>query len=1304
MISNRPPRLVTYMFAVLLVPLVIGLTTLYYQIFGQYLFVFFYLAVFISTWYGGRYPGLATTILSLLAIWYFFIPPFFSWTLSVKDTARLGLYLAIMLVFNWLVAALLDSRHRVEVLSQNQIQQSEARWHQALQAANMGVWDYDLQTGKISWSPEHERLFGLAPGTFDGSYEGFVSLVHPEDRHQVQQLVQQAIAQKGDLTTRYRIVWADHSIHWVESRGQVICHLQGQALRLSGTVMNIDERIRTEQTLQQLNQELESRVIQRTTALQESEARYRAIVEDQTELIVRFLPDNTILFVNEAYCRYFGLQAEAVIGKSYAPIILEADREFVNQQVASISIDNPIVEIENRVVINGEVRWTQWITRLLSHQDAQLGELQAVGRDITHLKQIQESLQISEERLKLALEGSGIGLWDWNIATGEMYFDENWLQMLGYTEGELPAHISTWQQLIHPDDRPWVMDSLNIHLRDSQIPYTFEYRARTQSGDWKWVAKYGKVVTRAADGTPLRMVGIRQDVNDRKHVEEQLRDLSVRLTLALRSGAIGTWTWDLAHEVSWDNGMYELYGLQQLDRATTYEDWINTLHPDDRETTTVALQAARRGEKEFDTEFRIFHPDGSLHYIKAFALVQRQSQGEPQRMVGINYDITERKQAEQALSDYAHEIEDLYDNAPCGYHSLDQQGRYVRVNETELKLLGYSREEIIGRPITDFFTPASRIAFAKNYEVFQAQGWVQNLEYDMICKNGTILPVIISATIVKDAQGNPAYNRATLVDIRDRKQAEEQLRISAERISLANAELSRAARLKDEFLAGMSHELRTPLNAILGMSEVLLEEIHGSLTSSQRESVQLIERSGQHLLTLINDILDLAKVESGKMDLNITAVKIRTLCDASLSFVKQQAYQKHIHLACHVETGIDSVELDERRISQVLINLLSNAVKFTLEGGRVELSVRANQAQEAVEFAVSDTGIGIAADQLERLFQPFVQLDSSLSRRYSGTGLGLALVRRIVELHGGSVSVASETGQGSCFTVILPWQRGQQPPAVLETSPPPDASTLTIQRALLVEDSETTASQISRYLAEWGTTTVVHPLGRGAIDLALHHKPDVIILDVLLPDLPGWEVLMELKAHPVTRSIPVLIASVVDERAKGLALGATDYLLKPIARLQLQQVLQRLAGVIDPAQKTALIVTNQMAAPLVVLAEDNEANIAVVLNYLQAYGFRTAIARTGLEAVQLVKQCQPDLVLMDIQMPEMDGLEAIERIRADANLTALPIMALTALAMPGDRERCLTAGANEYLTKPVSFKQLLQVIHQYLPHHALTKR
>ena len=455
--------------------------------------------------------------------------------------------------------------------------------------------------------------------------------------------------------------------------------------------------------------------------------------------------------------------------------------------------------------------------------------------------------------------------------------------------------------------------------------------------------------------------------------------------------------------------------------------------------------------------------------------------------------------------------------------------------------------------------------------------------------------------------------------------------------------------------------------------------------------------SGKHLLNLINDILDLSKIEAGKMELEISSVAIQQLCKDSLSFVKEMAYKKNIAISCDIAQNIDHIGLDERRIRQVLINLLNNAVKFTPEGGKVKLSVNYPEP-EKIEFAISDNGIGIAADQMDKLFHPFVQIDSKLSRRYSGTGLGLSLVRRIVELHGGSIALESKLDRGSCFTVTLPCQTTFSSQFDVIASSEDDHPS-SIQQALIVEDNEFAANQLSQYLEELGAKTLVHPWGHGVINVVLEMKPDLIILDILLPDLPGWEVLIELKRNPLIKNIPVVIVSIIDERPKGFALGAADYLVKPINRVQLQQSINRILGIPEKAPATALVIPTHQKnkAPLIVLAEDNEANITTMLSYLEAYGLRMAIARNGLEAVHLIKQCEPDLVLMDIQMPEMDGLEAIRQVRSDKSFVNLPIIAVTALAMPDDRDRCINAGANEYLTKPVRLKQVKEMIQQYLP-------
>lgn len=524
-------------------------------------------------------------------------------------------------------------------------------------------------------------------------------------------------------------------------------------------------------------------------------------------------------------------------------------------------------------------------------------------------------------------------------------------------------------------------------------------------------------------------------------------------------------------------------------------------------------------------------------------------------------------------------------------------------------------------------------------------------------------------------------------------------------LSAANSELARAARLKDEFLASMSHELRTPLNAILGISEALQEEVYGPLNENQLHSLKSVEESGRHLLALINDILDLSKIEAGKLELELTPTPVEAVCQASLRLIKQNAHQKRLTIHSSFDSSVATIQADERRLKQILVNLLSNAVKFTPEGGQIGLDVSGDTVADLVHISVWDRGIGISKEDIDRLFQPFVQLDSRLAREFSGTGLGLSLVHRMMELHGGMVTVESVVGQGSRFTISFPWL---QPaplslPAGLQVEMD-DLSPL-FRLALLVDDSPAATAQMKRYLNELQIEVTALLYGRDAVALAASLQPDIILLDILLPDISGWDVLAGLKANPKTRRIPVLIASVIDERENALAAGAADCLLKPVTRPQLQAVLQRLLAQVQRLRTRPLpsgpddtppVQQPPSNRPRILLAEDNEANINTFSHYLMAKGYDIIVAHNGRDAVERAKTDRPDLILMDIQMPHMNGLDAIREIRTDAAMGNIPIIAVTALAMPGDQERCLAVGANDYVSKPVSLKGLLERIQAQL--------
>jgi signal transduction histidine kinase/DNA-binding response OmpR family regulator len=540
-----------------------------------------------------------------------------------------------------------------------------------------------------------------------------------------------------------------------------------------------------------------------------------------------------------------------------------------------------------------------------------------------------------------------------------------------------------------------------------------------------------------------------------------------------------------------------------------------------------------------------------------------------------------RKQGEQALHESKEQLQAVLNAVPGTISWVSADQHYLGVNQRLADLYNLSFNAFVGEKV-GFISPKNDFAEFVN-AFFNSDETSTAQEFIVSSENQTQAFLAIAQK----------YNRGQTavfvqIDISDQKRAEAELQTTNERLATANAELAHATRLKDEFLANMSHELRTPLNAILGMSEGLLGEVYGTFNDRQKRAIATIERSGKHLLELINDILDLAKIESGKLELQISTVFIKNLFDSSLSFVRQLADQKKIQIITKVPDEIKTIRADERNIRQALINLLSNAVKFTAEGGEITLKIQSCPADQQIQITVIDTGIGIAQKDLKQLFQPFVQVDSRLNRQYSGTGLGLALVRRIMEMHNGSVTVESEVGRGSQFTLVLPCQE-------LNSIADPKLST---------QDSE--------------------------------------LSDAL------W--LEQQKEMNLSES-----------------LHGNDLRKKP-----------------------------GISSPLLVLAEDNEENIEMFSEYLTGYGYKIIVAKDGDEAVRLVKACHPELVLMDIQMPKMDGLTAIEKIREDSAFSALPIIALTALAMPGDREKCLATGANQYIAKPLRLKHLVHVIQQFL--------
>jgi PAS domain S-box-containing protein len=640
---------------------------------------------------------------------------------------------------------------------------------------------------------------------------------------------------------------------------------------------------------------------------------------------------------------------------------------------------------------------------------------------------------------------------------------------------------------------------------------------------------------------------------------------------------------------------------------------------------------------------------------------------------------------------------------------LDVDHIVVDINPAALTLLGVRRNEAVGFPVSRLLP---------NWD-----GWRRapgagsaSWEQELPCADGVYYVDLVYLTL-RSRNRRLTGALLTLRNVTRRRLAEaalvEERTLLARRIEeqtadlrRANAELARAARMKDEFLANMSHELRTPLNTILGLSEALQEQVYGTLHERQVRALRNIEESGRHLLALINDILDVSKIEAGKLTLDLQPVEVEAVCQSSLGLVRQIAYKKQIEVCYSPDPAVTLMQADERRLKQILVNLLSNAVKFTPEGGKIGLTVTGDRQQEQVNFIVWDSGVGIAEADVHRLFQPFVQLDSQLTRRHEGSGLGLALVYRMAELHGGGVKVESKEGEGARFTVSLPWREPELP---LLTPEEGELESLLarLRSVMLIENTPAIIEQIRRYLLEFGVETIVAPESENPIDVAIRTQPDLIILDLLYSGSPADKLLAELRQRPETGEIPLLVLSALsDTMTMDFSVDASETpinrLIKPVSRQQLSKALLQTFAPAASSNGRALYPDRRHPnevdsdAPLVLIVEDNETNIRTLVDYLAAKALRLEVARSGAEVLPLIHSRRPDLILMDIQMPDMDGMAAIRLIRADGNLNTIPIIALTALAMPGDRERILAAGANEYISKPVSLKRLAKMIDTHL--------
>ena len=1034
------------------------------------------------------------------------------------------------------------------------LRESRETLNRAQAVAHVGSWALDIDSDRLEWSDEAYRIFGIAIGT-PLSLERFLACIHPDDLEQVGTAWNAALA-GAPYDIEHRIVVGEE-VRWVRERAIVERDVEGRARRGHGTVQDITERRLTE------------------AQLRESEARFRAVFDQSPVSILIHDKDNgAILDANQTAWQAYGLTSLDAL-KAYdiwlEPPYSHADAmAWINKAAEAPQV----TEWKSRKV-TGEDFW-----ELVSLRPIALGDTErilSIAVDITERKNAEAALS-EERRLRDTIQEAIPGISYALDASGYFTFwNQNFERATGRSAEEL-RHCNA-ADLFEGEDRAHIVE----RITQTFVTGASDAEAELIARDGRRTRYYFTGRRIETGGQPI-LVGAGIDITGRRLAEEKLRESEARFRRLYESSPDAAWIMEGHRFIRANSAAIHLFG------KTDERDFLNIhpgelspeYQPDGESSWLKAERMMEQAERMGVHRFEWLHKRADGMTFDAEVTLSAMDFTGKRTLYAVIRDITERKAAEGALHRLNEELETrvrqntaalqasyaklrdtefAMDTVGIGIHWVDaDSGRFLHVNDYAATLLGYTREELQQRTVSDIDPNFPKVAFQEITERICREGFLK-FETQQLRRDGTLVPVEMTVYHHPEQDRTPPRMISFMMDITERKRAEQALREAKAAAEAANT-------AKSAFLANMSHEIRTPLNAILGLNHLMQA---GTLMPEQAERLKKMEIASRHLLSIINDILDLSKIESGRMELETGNFHLSAVIDNVASMIRDTVQNKGLNL----EVDPDGVPLwlrgDVTRLRQALLNLASNAVKFT-EHGSIAIRAQLLESRDdtlQVRFEVSDSGVGLTSEQQSRLFQDFQQADSSTARKFGGTGLGLALTKRLVEMMGGEVGVRSEAGQGSTF---------------------------------------------------WFSVSLQH--GHG----------------------------------PMPKSTSA-----------------------------------------DDATSAELRLRQRHCGARVLLAEDNPINIEVVQQMLHAAGLDVIIAQNGRIALEKVAGESLDLILMDMQMPEMDGLEATRAIRKLPAQAALPILALTANAFAEDRRACLEAGMNDVLTKPVDPMSLYEALVRWLP-------
>jgi PAS domain S-box-containing protein len=1027
------------------------------------------------------------------------------------------------------------------------------------------------------------------------------------------------------------------------------------------------------------------------TDRREMEARHSLVLEAASEGVYDWNIVTNELWVSDRLREIFDFGEGQILSDHWFEKVHSDDAERYRSALRDcFKSDLARLDVEYRIRRkSGDYRWVLDRARPLRDGDGRVIRLVGAVSDITERVDTERRVRDSEERYALAMSGANDGLWDWDPRTDEIYTSERLQDIMGIVSESRKVSAEQWQANIHPDDLTEFQGRMRAHLRGETQGYVAEFRILHPERGERWILHRG-LGRRDDTGRVYRMAGSISDITERKHAEAELEranreteETHQRFVDALEATSEGFVVFDEEDRIALCNSKYRQFFVEGASEevgglvrpGTSFEELIRAgfrygMFPEagDDEEAWVDYRLSLRRKKASDT-LELKQRTGRWLQINERLMHDG-------GMVSVYTDITELKEREEQLAENNARIDDLLREFQAVMEAIDYGVLFM---DADLKVRIVNRAFLDIWDIDEDFAKSPRdMRDYMEYNRGQSMGiyGVSDEDWDDYCdqriaaiRKGGIGPIEMTRGDgnVLQYQGIvlPDGGRMlTYFDITPMKRAQEELQRAKEAAEAAT-------QAKSQFLANMSHELRTPLNAVIGITEMLKEEAEDEGDDDYVEPLERVGRAGKHLLHLINEILDLSKIEAGRIDLHYEDIDVAAMIGDVVTTTKTLAGANSNQITLDCPADIGSISSDLTRLRQIVLNLVSNACKFT-ENGEIRIEVsRSNDAPEGdqLRIAVSDTGIGITEEQIGRLFEEFSQADSSTTRKYGGTGLGLAISRRLARMMGGDITVASEADRGSTFTVTV---AAAPSAATLKEAVEAVGPGATI---LVIDDDPTARDLMRRALAGEGYDVITAQSGAEGLQRARDVAPDLITLDVLMPEMDGWDVLRELKSDAQLRHIPVIMASILDEKNQGYALGAAGYLNKPIQRAELRDALSRFAPQAD--RRTVLIV------------EDDEATRDVMAKLMRDEGWEVAEAANGRIALERLDAVEPALILLDLMMPEMDGFTFLEEIRERDLAQNCPVLVVTAADLSEEDHKRLNGGVEVILKKGADTGELL---------------